>query len=122
MRPCFGVATRQGQGTSDDIAADRSLGYQCRLVFLAAAGLGAGAGDFPNRSIRIVIPYSPSSVADVFARIVAQDVQEQWKGTIIIEAKSGANGSITAEEVARAAPDGCTWLLVTTFFCREPGA
>ena len=74
------------------------------------------AQDFPSRPIRIVIPYSPGSVADVFARIVAQNMQEQWKGSIVVESKSGANGSIAAEEVARAAPDGYTWLLVTTFF------
>ncbi|MGF6309975.1 tripartite-type tricarboxylate transporter receptor subunit TctC [Bradyrhizobium sp. i1.8.4] len=78
------------------------------------------AQDFPSRPIRIVIPYAPGSVADVFARIIAQDMQERWKGTIVVEAKSGANGSIAAEEVARAAPDGYTWLLVTTFFTASP--
>jgi tripartite-type tricarboxylate transporter receptor subunit TctC len=89
------------------------------LAFVAAPG-AAHAQDFPNRPIRIVIPYSPGSVADVFARIVAQPMAEQWKGTIVVESKSGANGSIAAEEVARAAPDGYTWLLVTTFFTASP--
>ena len=90
------------------------------LVFLAAPSSGQAQENFPSRSIRIVIPYSPGSVADVFARIVSQNMQEQWKGSIIIESKSGANGSIAAEEVARAAPDGYTWLLVTTFFVASP--
>ncbi|WYJ38127.1 tripartite tricarboxylate transporter substrate-binding protein [Bradyrhizobium sp. 2S1] len=80
------------------------------LAWLATADV-VRAQDFPSRPIRIVIPYAPGSVADVFARIVAQDMQEQWKGTIVVEAKSGANGSIAAEEVVRAAPDGYTWLL-----------
>ena len=87
---------------------------------LLAAPYQAQAQDFPTRPIRIVIPYSPGSVADVFARIVAQNMQEQWKGSIVVESKSGANGSIAAEEVARAAPDGYTWLLVTTFFTASP--
>jgi tripartite-type tricarboxylate transporter receptor subunit TctC len=78
------------------------------------------AQDFPSRPIRIVIPYSPGSVADVFARIIAHNMQEQWKGSIVVESKSGANGSIAAEEVARSAPDGYTWLLVTTFFTASP--
>ena len=89
------------------------------LMFLGAPEQGQ-AQDFPNRPIRIVIPYSPGSVTDVFARIVAQNMQEQWKSPIVVEAKSGANGSIAAEEVARAAPDGYTWLLVTTFFTASP--
>ena len=45
----------------------------------------------------------------------------QWNNaTIVFESKSGANGSIAAEDVARAAPDGYTWLLVTTFFTASP--
>ncbi len=88
------------------------------LVLFAAPH--ARAQEFPTRPIRIVIPYSPGSVTDVFARIVAQNMQDQWKGSIVVESKSGANGSIAAEEVARAAPDGYTWLLVTTFFSSSP--
>jgi tripartite-type tricarboxylate transporter receptor subunit TctC len=90
------------------------------LLFLAMSGVGQAQENFPTRPIRIVIPYSPGSVADVFARIIAQNMQEQWKGTIVVESKSGANGSIAAEEVARATPDGYTWLLVTTFFTASP--
>ena len=89
------------------------------LAFLAAPNQ-LQAQDFPTRPIRIVIPYSPGSVADVFARIIAHNMQEQWKGSIVVESKSGANGSIAAEEVARATPDGYTWLLVTTFFTASP--
>ena len=89
------------------------------LALLGTPGV-AGAQEFPTRPIRIVIPYSPGSVADVFARIIAQPMQDQWKGSIVVESKSGANGSIAAEEVARAAPDGYTWLLVTTFFVASP--
>ena len=90
------------------------------LMFVAASSAPFAQENFPNHPIRIVIPYSPGSVADVFARIVAQNMAAQWNGTILVESKSGANGSIAAEEVARAAPDGYTWLLVTTFFTASP--
>jgi tripartite-type tricarboxylate transporter receptor subunit TctC len=90
------------------------------LGFFATSSIGQAQENFPTRPIRIVIPYSPGSVTDVFARIIAQNMQEQWKGTIVVESKSGANGSIAAEEVARSAPDGYTWLLVTTFFTASP--
>jgi tripartite-type tricarboxylate transporter receptor subunit TctC len=90
------------------------------LMLAAAAGPARAQESFPSRPVRIVIPYSPGSVADVFARIIAQNIGVQWNGSIIVESKSGANGSIAAEEVARAAPDGYTWLLVTTFFTASP--
>ena len=90
------------------------------LVTLFASGAGWGQAGFPNRPVHLVIPYSAGSVADVFGRIVTQNMAAQWNGSIILESKSGANGSIAAEDVARAAPDGHTWLLVTTFFTTSP--
>ena len=90
------------------------------LAVLAAPQAGHAQESFPSRPVRIVVPYAAGSVTDVFARIVAQNMAAQWNGTIIVESKSGANGSIAAEEVARAAPDGYTWLLVTTFFSATP--
>src|SRR3954466_2068814 len=90
------------------------------LVLLAMPGAGQAQETYPSRAVRIVIPYSPGSVADVFARIVGQNMAAQWNASIVVESKSGANGSIAAEEVARAAPDGYTWLLVTTFFTSSP--
>jgi tripartite-type tricarboxylate transporter receptor subunit TctC len=90
------------------------------LMCLAISGVALAQESFPSRPMRIVIPYSPGSVTDVFARIVAQNMAAQWNGSIVVESKSGANGSIAAEEVARAAPDGYTWLLVTTFFTASP--
>jgi tripartite-type tricarboxylate transporter receptor subunit TctC len=90
------------------------------LVCLAASGAVLAQETFPNRPVRVVIPYSPGSVADVFARIIAQNMAAQWNASIIVESKSGANGSIAAEDVARSAPDGYTWLLVTTFFTASP--
>jgi tripartite-type tricarboxylate transporter receptor subunit TctC len=90
------------------------------LIALALAGAGRAQGSFPNRPVHLVIPYSAGSVADVFGRIVTQIMAAQWNGSIVLESKSGANGSIAAEDVARAAPDGYTWLLVTTFFTTSP--
>src|ERR1700716_3427719 len=90
------------------------------LALLAMPGAGQAQETFPSRPIRIVIPYSPGSVADVFARIIAQNMAAQWNGSIVVESKSGANGSIAAEEVGRSAPDGYTWLLVTAFFTASP--
>ena len=90
------------------------------LAVLAVFGASWAQENFPNRPIRLINPYSAGSVADVFGRIVAQNMATQWNGTILTESKSGANGSIAAEEVARATPDGYTWLLVTAYFASSP--
>jgi tripartite-type tricarboxylate transporter receptor subunit TctC len=90
------------------------------LVALALSGSGWAQDSFPNHPVRVVNPYSAGSVADVFGRIVTQNMAAQWNASIILESKSGANGSLAAEDVARAAPDGYTWLLVTTFFTTSP--
>jgi tripartite-type tricarboxylate transporter receptor subunit TctC len=90
------------------------------LALLAVSNVIHAQETFPSRPVRIVVPYAPGSVTDVFARIIVQHMAAQWNGSIVVESKSGANGSIAAEEVARATPDGYTWLLVTTFFSASP--
>ena len=90
------------------------------LAALALSGAPSAQESFPSRTVRVVNPYSAGSVADVFGRIVAQNMAAQWNASIILESKSGANGSLAAEDVARSAPDGYTWLLVTTFFTTSP--
>src|ERR1700755_749063 len=91
------------------------------LLALFATGAARAQDNFPSRAIRVVIPYSPGTVADVFGRIVAQNMAVQWNNaTIVFESKSGANGSIAGEDGARAAPDGYTWLLATTYFVASP--
>jgi tripartite-type tricarboxylate transporter receptor subunit TctC len=90
------------------------------LLAMVSCAAATAQENFPNRPIRVVNPYSVGSVADVFGRIVTQHMAEQWKASIIMESKSGANGSIAAEDVARAEPDGYTWLLVTAYFTTAP--
>jgi len=90
------------------------------LVGLVLCAPGSAQESFPNRPVRVVNPYSAGSVADVFGRIVTRNMASQWNASIILESKSGANGSLAAEDVARASPDGYTWLPVTTFFTTSP--
>jgi tripartite-type tricarboxylate transporter receptor subunit TctC len=113
-------APQNGQGRGNIMGNWRIGIIAAWLLALAAPDASLAEDSFPSRPVRIVIPYSAGSVADVFGRIVAQNMAAQWNGSIINEIKSGANGSIAAEEVARAAPDGYTWLLVTAFFAASP--
>jgi tripartite-type tricarboxylate transporter receptor subunit TctC len=103
------------------ISAAKSAAKWAIWLLVVASFTAVRAQDsFSNRPIRLINPYSVGSVADVFGRIVTQHMAQQWNASIILESKSGANGSIAAEDVARAEPDGYTWLLVTTFFTTSP--
>jgi tripartite-type tricarboxylate transporter receptor subunit TctC len=99
----------------------RSFGVVIATLAALAATPTCAQDSFPSRSIRVVTPYGPGTIADVFGRIVAQNMAMQWNNaSIVFESKCGANGSIAAEDVARSAPDGYTWRIVTTFFTSSP--
>jgi tripartite-type tricarboxylate transporter receptor subunit TctC len=114
-------APQKRQGRANTMKTGRmSLFIVAWLAACAAPAALLAQETFPNRPVRVVVPYSPGSVADVFGRIVGQNMAAQWNGSIVFESKSGANGSIAAEEVARAVPDGYTWLMVTAYFTASP--
>ncbi|MPZ55362.1 MAG: tripartite tricarboxylate transporter substrate binding protein [Rhizobiales bacterium] len=77
---------------------------------LAAAQTASNAASFPNRPIRIVVPFPAGGPTDILSRIVAQRMSEDWGQPIVIENRPGANTNIGAQMVARAAPDGYTLL------------
>jgi tripartite-type tricarboxylate transporter receptor subunit TctC len=88
------------------------------LVALAAAGglaapaaLRAQGSAWPDRPIRVVIPFPPGGSTDTVARIFQPRLAELLGRPVVIENRGGASGSIGAAEVARAQPDGYTWLL-----------
>src|ERR1700751_1005370 len=90
------------------------------IVLMGTPDRSLAQENFPNRPARVVTPHAPGTAADVFGRIVVQNIATQWNATIVVESKSGANGSIGTEDVARSAPDGYTWLIVTPFFTARP--
>src|SRR5262245_2929784 len=87
-----------------------------RAAMAAIAGLLAttvAAQTFPSKTIRIVAPFPAASVADVLARPIAQKLNEAWGQPVIVDNRTGAAGSVGAEVVAKAPPDGYTLLLGT---------
>lgn len=68
------------------------------------------AADYPNRVIRLVVPFAAGGGVDVFARLLAQKLKEKRGVTIIVENRAGANGSIGGALVRNSAPDGYTLL------------
>jgi tripartite-type tricarboxylate transporter receptor subunit TctC len=88
-----------------------------RRGFLAAAGtvlsapaVRAQGGAWPNRTIRMIVPYTPGAATDAMARLSAQKLQERLGVTVVVENRAGANGAIGSQAVLQAAPDGYTIL------------
>jgi tripartite-type tricarboxylate transporter receptor subunit TctC len=79
-----------------------------------AASRIARAQAYPTRPVRILCGYPPGGVADIYARIIAQWLSERLGQQFIVENKPGAGGTIAAESLVRAAPDGHTLLLATS--------
>jgi tripartite-type tricarboxylate transporter receptor subunit TctC len=74
------------------------------------------AGDYPNRSVRFIVPYTPGAINDFVARLVAQKLTEAWGKQVVVDNRPGGGTLIGTELVAKASPDGYTMLLVPTAF------
>src|SRR5262249_59010470 len=96
-------------------AAGRLAGTGGMLVMVAAmaAAVPAGAQKYPSRQITIVVRCGAGSATDAAARMVAQHLQTALGQRVVIENKPGANGTLAANTVARATPDGYTLFLTT---------
>ena len=89
------------------------------LVFLILAGSlvfagAAAAQSYPNRAVKIVVPFAAGGGTDVMARNIAQKLNEAWAQPVVVENRTGAGGIIGADAVAKSPPDGYTFLMGTT--------
>jgi tripartite-type tricarboxylate transporter receptor subunit TctC len=89
------------------------------VASLNAAG-AARAADWPNSPIRVIVPYSAGSAADIIPRIVLEQLSHQIGQSIIIENKPGASGTIGARIVVHAAADGYTLLAASSGYTIAP--
>jgi tripartite-type tricarboxylate transporter receptor subunit TctC len=89
----------------------RSLLASCAALPWGAAAL---AQNFPNRSVHLIVGYTPGGGNDLIARIVAAKLQDKLGQTVIVENKPGAQSIVAAELVAKAAPDGYTLLIAAS--------
>ena len=89
-----------------------------KLLFMPAAAvaltlgaLAAQAQSYPERSIKMVIPFPPAGVTDIVARTMAAKLTDELGQTVVAENRAGASGAIGAEVVARSPADGYTWVM-----------
>ena len=92
-------------------------------IIAAALGLlplAAASQQFPQRPVRLVVPLTPASGADIAGRIVGKQLGELWKQTVLVDNRPGAGGQIGTQIVVRAAPDGHTLLVQSSSHTVNP--
>ena len=115
MRAPPAIGVRPGAGTLSFAwrLAARTAAHAL-VIALPLAGAAAqeidAAKSFPNRAIRIVVPFPAGGPTDIDMRIIAQKMSEDWGVGVVVENRAGGNTTIGAQAVAKAAPDGYTLL------------
>lgn len=102
------------------VAACLSAGLLSALSVHAQTPGKSAAGDYPNRPIRLVVPFPAGGTPDSNARTLFGQMERQLGQNIVVDNRSGANGMIGMETVAHAAPDGYTFLYTTVAFVINP--
>jgi len=96
-------------------------GFAAAIAMLFA-GVAAHAQDnWPNRPIRVIVPYPAGGIVDMVARAVTEQVGRDLKATVVVEARPGGNSNIGTAAVARSDPDGYTWLVTGPAALVNPG-
>ena len=92
----------------------RTLAAALMLSLGSLGGLApqpAAALDYPNRTVRVIIPFTPGGAPDVLLRLVAQQLQEKWGKNVVVENRAGGNTLVGTVAAAKSAADGYTLLL-----------
>ena len=90
------------------------------LVGLALASLPARADDYPNRPVRVIVPFAAGGLNDILARVVSAQLSERLGRQFVVENKTGAGGVVGSELVAKSPPDGYTLLIVSIAHAVNP--
>ena len=89
-------------------------------MLMAGNAAAAGPGGYPNKPVKIVVPFAPAGPTDVMARLIAQKLSENLKQQFYVENHAGAGGNIGMSIVAKAAPDGYTILVASSSYVVNP--
>ena len=90
-------------------------------MMLAGAAWAQATDNYPNRPLRIIVPYPAGGIVDIVARAVTEQVGRDWKTPVVVEARPGGNSNIGTAAVARSDPDGYTWLVTGPAVLVNPG-
>ena len=90
----------------------RTIARSIAGLALAALAGAAASQDYPNKTIRMIVPFAAGGPTDVIARTIAQKLTESWGQPVVIDNRGGAGGNLGTDIAAKAAPDGYTVVMV----------
>ncbi len=115
------VQTKNRDRSVSALLSAKRLGVKCLTYGALIVGLAGSVGtvqaqdaavNYPNRPIRIIVPFAAGGASDVLSRIIGKKLTEAWGQTVVVENKPGGNAQIGAAMVAKSEPDGYTLLVV----------
>src|SRR3954454_18650685 len=98
------------------------LRYFSAIVFaaLATSASSQDAANYPNRPIRMIVPFAPGGGLDISTRLIAQKLTEKWGQHIVVDSRPGAAPIVGTDIASKAAPNGSTALTIPTTFAINP--
>lgn len=91
------------------------------LALAATAASAQDAANYPNRPLRLIVPFAPGGGLDISARLIGHKLTEKWGHNVVVDSRPGAATIVGTEIAAKAVPDGHTALMITTTFAINPG-
>lgn len=104
----------------DSAFINRRQGLALAAAALAGPAFAQGEPAFPTKPMRIVVPYPPGGFNDTLGRLVARKFSEAWGQSVVVDNRAGAGTTLGTQNVAQAAPDGHTLLVVQFPFAANP--
>jgi tripartite-type tricarboxylate transporter receptor subunit TctC len=99
---------------------NRTLGILAAALLAAAFGAAPASAAYPDKPVKVIVPFAPAGPTDVMARLIAQKLSEALKQQFYVENHPGAGGNLGMVQVARSAPDGYTILVASSSYTVNP--
>jgi tripartite-type tricarboxylate transporter receptor subunit TctC len=102
-------------------SAIRAMALAAVTTLAAIPAFAQDAASYPNRPIRMIVPFAPGGGLDISARLIGHKLTEKWGQNVVVDSRPGAATIVGTEIASKAAPDGYTVLMITTTFAINPG-
>src|SRR4051812_35441477 len=90
------------------------------VAVVSTSTIAQAPADYPNRFVRVIVPFPTGGAADILARVIGERMSETWGKPVVVENRPGAGGIIGSDATAKSAPDGYTFLVVTVGHAVNP--